>query len=66
MQALDGFSLCLWQLEEAGGALAGSNVFALLRRLALEPDQLVRRSIITAVTALSGPGQSGHMCTAKD
>lgn len=56
LQALDGFSLCLWQLEEVDAALAGSNVFALLHRLSVEPDQLVRRSIITAVTALSGPG----------
>lgn len=54
-QALDGFSLCLWQLGEANGALAGSNVFALLHRLSSEPDPLLRRSIITAVGALSHP-----------
>jgi hypothetical protein len=54
VQALDGFSLCLWQLGEADGALAGSNVFA---RLSVEPDQLLRRSIITAVGALSHPGK---------
>ncbi len=57
LQALDGFSLCLWQLGEADGALAGSNVFALLHRLSVEPDQLLRRSIITAVGALSHPGK---------
>jgi hypothetical protein len=49
--------LCLWQLGEADGALAGSNVFALLHRLSLEPDHLLRRSIITAVGALSHPGK---------
>ena len=37
LQALDGFSLCLWQLGEANGALTGSNVFALLHRLSSEP-----------------------------
>ena len=57
VQALDGFSLCLWQLGEADGALAGSNVFALLHCLSVEPDQLLRRSIITAVGALSHPGK---------
>ena len=57
LQALDGFSLCLWQLGEADGALAGSNVFALLHRLSVEPDHLLRRSIITAVGALSHPGK---------
>ena len=58
MQALDGFSLCLWQLGEADGALAGTNVFALLHRLSVEPDQLLRRSLITAVGALAHPGES--------
>lgn len=57
LQALDGFSLCLWQLGEADGALASSNVFALLHRLSVEPDQLLRRSIVTAVGALSHPGK---------
>ena len=60
VQALDGFSLCLWQLGEgqADTALAGINVFPLLHRLSKETNQLLRRSIITAVGALSHPGQS--------
>ena len=63
LQALDGFSLCLWQLGEADGALTGSNVFALLHRLSVEPDHLLRRSIITAVGALSHPGKfQSHQC----
>lgn len=64
VQALDGFSLCLWQLGEgeADTALAGTNVFPLLHRLSKEPNQLLRRSIITAVGALSHPGQSSHAC----
>ncbi|KAL3161302.1 hypothetical protein ABBQ38_009658 [Trebouxia sp. C0009 RCD-2024] len=56
-QALDGFSLCLWQLGEgqADSALAGTNVFPLLHHLSKESSQLLRRSIITAVGALSHP-----------
>ena len=63
LQALDGFSLCLWQLGEANGALTGSNVFALLHRLSSEPDPLLRRSIITAVGALSHPGMNATHCS---
>ena len=59
VQALDGFSLCLWQLGEgeADTALAGTNVFPLLHRLSKESDQLLRRSVVTAVGALSHSGQ---------
>ena len=61
VQALDGFALCLWQLGEADDSLAGSNVFALLHRLSVEPDHLLRRSIITAVGA-SHPGKPSCAC----
>ena len=56
LQALDGFSLCLSQIAEAHTALKDINVFPLLHRLSKEPNQLLRRSIITAVGALSHPG----------
>ncbi|KAK9822384.1 hypothetical protein WJX81_006810 [Elliptochloris bilobata] len=57
-RALDAFSFCVShgaRLEEAPGM---QSVHALLKRLTGEPDELLRRSVLTAVAALAQPGSA--------